>query len=184
MKSFENDIKEILLTKEDIQGLVKKLAREVEDYYRDSGKELVFIGILKGCIIFLSDLVREVDLPLSMDFMAVSSYGMGKRESTGVVKILKDLDHDIADKDVLIVEDIVDSGLTLSYLIDLMKRRGANSIKICSLLSKPSNRKKVVDIDFLGVEIPNEFIVGYGLDYSEKYRNLPYIATMKEEAYQ
>ncbi len=142
----------------------------------------MIIGILKGCVIFLSDLVREIELPLTMDFMVVSSYGSSTK-SSGVVRIIKDLEKDISGKDVLIVEDIVDTGLTLNYLVDYLKSRNANSVKICTLLEKAERRKVKVDLEYVGFHIPDEFVVGYGLDYSEVYRNLPFVCVLKPEVY-
>lgn len=177
---MQNDIKEILITEEEIRRRTKELGKEITEHYK--GKDLVVIGVLKGCVIFLSDLVREIDLPLTMDFMVVSSYGNATR-SSGVVRIIKDLEKDIQGKDVLIVEDIVDSGLTLSYLVEYLKSRNANSVKICSLLDKPERRKAQVTIDFSGFQIPDEFVIGYGLDYAEVYRNLPFVCILKPEVY-
>ncbi len=177
---MENDIKEILITEEQIKQKTKELGKKITEHYK--GKDLVVIGVLKGCVIFLSDLVREIDLPLTLDFMVVSSYGTSTK-SSGVVRIIKDLEKDIQNKDVLIVEDVVDSGLTLSYLVEYLKSRNANSVKICSILDKPEKRKAQVDIAFPGFQIPDEFVVGYGLDYSEIYRNLPFVCILKPEVY-
>lgn len=177
---MQNDIKEILITEEQIKQKTKELGRKITEYYK--GRDLVVIGILKGCVIFLSDLIREIDLPLTLDFMVVSSYGASTK-SSGVVRIIKDLEKDIQNKDVLIVEDIVDSGLTLSYLVEYLNSRNANSVKICTILDKPERRKAKVNIDFSGFQIPDEFVVGYGLDYSEIYRNLPFVCILKPEVY-
>lgn len=177
---MQNDIKEILITEEQIKTKIKELGAQITEYYK--GKDLVVIGVLKGCVIFLSDLIREIKLPLTMDFMVVSSYG-NSTKSSGVVRIIKDLEKDIQGKDVLIVEDIVDSGLTLSYLIEYLKSRNANSVKVCSLLDKPERRKAKVEIDFMGFHIPDEFVIGYGLDYAEVYRNLPFVGILKPEVY-
>lgn len=177
---MQNDIKEILITEEQIKAKTKELGKLITEQYR--GKDLVVIGVLKGCVIFLSDLVREIDLPLTLDFMVVSSYGTATK-SSGVVRIIKDLEKDIQGKDVLVVEDIVDSGLTLSYLVEYLKSRNANSVKICSLLDKPERRKAQVTIDFSGFQIPDEFVVGYGLDFAEIYRNLPFVCILKPEVY-
>ena len=140
------------------------------------------VGILKGCMLYLSDLVRAIELPLTMDFMVVSSYGSATK-SSGVVRIIKDLEREIEGKDILIVEDIVDTGLTLSYLIENLKTRNPNTVKVCSLLDKPDRRKAHVDIEYVGFQIPDEFVVGYGLDYSEVYRNLPFVCVLKPEVY-
>ncbi|MDF2520011.1 MAG: Hpt [Clostridia bacterium] len=177
---MQNDIKEILITEEQIKAKTKELGKLITEHYR--GKDLVVIGVLKGCVIFLSDLVREIDLPLTLDFMVVSSYGTATK-SSGVVRIIKDLEKDIQGKDVLVVEDIVDSGLTLSYLVEYLKSRNANSVKICSLLDKPERRKAQVTIDYSGFQIPDEFVVGYGLDFAEIYRNLPFVCILKPEVY-
>ena len=173
---FKSDIKEILIDEDTISKTVKKLGREITDDYKD--RELVVVGILKGAIIFLSDLIREIDTSLTLDFISASSYGMST-ESSGVVKFLKDLDTNIEGKHILIVEDIVDTGLTLDYLIDNLRARKPASIKTCTLLDKPSRREVEVPIDYKGLDIPDEFVVGYGLDYSEYYRNLPYVAVLK-----
>lgn len=178
---MEKDVKEVLFTKEVISRKVKEMGKQLEKDY--SGKEIILIGVLKGANIFLGDLVREINLPVYIDFMAVSSYGLST-ESSGVVRILKDLDLEIEDKHVLVVEDIIDTGLTLKYITENLKSRKVASLKICTLLDKPSRRKCNLDIDYIGFEIPDEFIVGYGIDYGEKYRNLPYIATLKNEIYQ
>lgn len=178
---MNKDIKEILFTKEEIFDKVKELGRQITEDYE--GKEIVVIGVLKGANIFLGDLIREIQLPVYLDFMAVSSYGLST-ETSGVVRILKDLDLEIEDKHVLIVEDIIDTGLTLKYITENLKSRGVASLKICTLLDKPSRRKCNLDITYIGFEIPDEFIVGYGIDYAERYRNLPYIATLKNEIYE
>ncbi|MCC5912536.1 MAG: hypoxanthine phosphoribosyltransferase [Clostridiaceae bacterium] len=178
---MENDIKEVMFTKEKIHGKVKQLGEAITKDY-NTGDEIVVIGVLKGANVFLSDLIREIAMPVYLDFMAVSSYGLST-ESSGTVRILKDLDLEIENKHVLIVEDIVDTGLTLKYLTDNLKSRNIASLKICTLLDKPFRRKCDLDIDYVGFEIPDEFIVGYGIDFAEKYRNLPYIATLKKEVY-
>lgn len=173
-------IKKILLTEEEIASRVKELGQEITKDYQ--GKDLLLVGIIKGAVMFMSDLSKSIELPLKMDFMAVSSYG-NSSISTGEVKIIKDLDYSVVGKDVLIVEDIIDTGLTLSYLTDNLKKRGANSVKIVTLLDKPDRRNVNVKIDYLGFSIPDEFVVGYGLDYAELYRNFPYVASLKEEVY-
>lgn len=177
---MEKDILKVLISEEEIRQRVKELGSEITEEYKN--KDLMIIGVLKGCMVFLSDLVREIKLPLIMDFMVVSSYGSSTK-SSGVVRIIKDLEQDIMDKDVLIVEDIVDSGLTLSYLIEILKSRNPRSVKVCSLLDKPERRKSNVSIDYTGYRIPDEFVVGYGLDYDEVYRNLPYVCVLKPEVY-
>lgn len=177
MDSF---IKEVLLSEEELQKRVKELGKEITTDYKE--KDLVVIGILKGAVIFMSELVKNIDLPITIDFMSVSSYGKSSI-STGEVRIIKDLDFSVEGKDLLIVEDIIDTGLTLNYLTELLKKRGANSVKICTLLDKPDRRTVGVNIDYLGFEVPDEFVVGYGLDYAEQYRNLPYVGALKEEVY-
>lgn len=178
---MEKDILKILISEEEIRQRVKELGTEITEDYKN--RDLMIIGVLKGCMVFLSDLVREIKLPLIMDFMVVSSYGSSTK-SSGVVRIIKDLEQDIMDKDVLIIEDIVDSGLTLSYLIEILKSRNPRSVKVCSLLDKPERRKSSVSIDYTGYRIPNEFVVGYGLDFDEVYRNLPYVCVLKPEIYE
>jgi hypoxanthine phosphoribosyltransferase len=177
----EKDILKILISEEEIRQRVKELGTEITEDYKN--RDLMIIGVLKGCMVFLSDLVREIKLPLIMDFMVVSSYGSSTK-SSGVVRIIKDLEQDIMDKDVLIIEDIVDSGLTLSYLIEILKSRNPRSVKVCSLLDKPERRKSSVSIDYTGYRIPDEFVVGYGLDFDEVYRNLPYVCVLKPEIYE
>ena len=175
------DMKSILISEEEIAKRVKELGKQLTEDYK--GKELLVVGILKGCMLFLSDLVRTIDLPLTLDFMVVSSYG-ATTKSSGVVRIVKDLEREIEGKDVLIVEDIVDTGLTLSYLVENFKARNPKSVKVCSLLDKPDRRKAQVDIQYIGFKIPDEFVVGYGLDYGENYRNLPFVCVLKPEVYE
>jgi len=174
------DIKSVMISEEEIAKRVKELGKQLTEDYK--GKELLVVGILKGCMLFLSDLVRTIELPLTMDFMVVSSYG-ATTKSSGVVRIIKDLEREIEGKDVLIVEDIVDTGLTLSYLVENFKARNPKSVKVCSLLDKPDRRKAQVDIQYIGFKIPDEFVVGYGLDYGENYRNLPFVCVLKPEVY-
>ena len=164
------------ITEEELKARIKELAAQISEDYK--GKEVLMVSILKGAVVFLTDLMREVDLDVSIDFMVVSSYG-NSTESSGAVKIVKDLSVDIAGKDVLIVEDILDSGNTLSKLIDILRARGANSLKIVSLLDKPSRHVQVVPIEYTGFTIPDKFVVGYGLDYQEKHRNLPYVGVVE-----
>ena len=175
------DIKSILISEEEIAKRVKELGKQLTEDYK--GKELLVVGILKGCMLFLSDLVRTIDLPLTLDFMVVSSYG-ATTKSSGVVRIVKDLEREIEGKDVLIVEDIVDTGLTLSYLVENFKARNPKSVKVCSLLDKPDRRKAQVEIQYIGFKIPDEFVVGYSLDYGENYRNLPFVCVLKPEVYE
>lgn len=178
---MNNPIKEILVSEEEIKKRVKELGAEITEAYK--GKDLLVVGILKGAVIFLSDLVKTIEFPVKIDFMAVSSYGKSS-VSTGEVRILKDLDDSVIGKDVLIVEDIIDTGLTLNYLKEILGKRGANSVKVCTLLDKVDRRTIGVDIDFLGFEIPDEFVVGYGLDYNELYRNYPFVGALKKEVYE
>lgn len=180
MAHIEEDIKEILVTEEQIAAKVKELANILSEEYRN--KNPLVIGILKGATPFMSDLIKRMDIYMEIDYMAVSSYGMSTR-STGVVKIIKDLDGDIEGRHLLIVEDIIDSGLTLSYLIDILKRRNPKSIKVVTLLDKPARRSVDLKPDFTGFTVPDEFVVGYGLDYAERYRNLPYIGVLKPKVY-
>lgn len=177
---MKSDIKKILITEEEVSDRIKQLGKQITEDYKE--KNLIVVGILKGAVVFMSELCKRIDLPIDIDFMSVSSYGKSSK-STGEVKIIKDLDDSVEGKDILIVEDIIDTGLTLSYLTDNLKKRGANSVKIITLLDKPGRRNIQVKVDYLGFEVPNEFIVGYGLDFSEMYRNLPYIAALKEEVY-
>ena len=174
------DVKEILFSEEVINAKIKELATRISDDYK--GKDLLVVGVLKGSVIFAAELIKRITIPCEIDFMAVSSYG-DSTESSGVVRILKDLDHSIEGKDVLIVEDIVDSGITLSYLTEYLKARKANSIEIVTLLNKPARRKKNIFVKYIGYDVPDEFIVGYGIDYAEKYRNLPFIGVLKPEVY-
>ncbi len=180
MSGISDDIKQVLYSEEYIKMTVESLAERINSDYK--GTEPLFVGILKGSFVFMADLIRKIDLKCSVDFMVVSSYGSGT-STTGSVMILKDLSETIEGKNVVIVEDILDSGLTLSYLISYLQVRKPNSIKICTLLDKPARRRAKVLPDYTGIVCPDEFIVGYGLDYSEKYRNLPYIGVLKPGAY-
>jgi hypoxanthine phosphoribosyltransferase len=177
---FEGDIDHVLISDEEIQAKIRELGDTITEDYR--GKDLLLVGVLKGAFVVMADLSRHIRLPLQFDFMAVSSYGAATKTS-GVVRILKDLDHDIKGRDVLLVEDIVDSGLTLAYLLKNLRARGPASLEVCALLHKADVQQVAVDIRYRGFEIPPEFVVGYGLDYSERYRNLPYVATLKPQAY-
>lgn len=180
MSSPTQDIQEILITEEQLKEKVKELGQIITKDYQ--GKDLVLLGVLKGAIMFMADLSRAIDLPLSIDFMAVSSYG-SSTQSSGIVKIIKDHDINIEGKDVLIVEDIIDSGLTLSYLRKTLLERKPRSLKICTILDKPERREADVKVDYCGFKIPDKFVVGYGLDFDEKYRNLPFIGVLKPELY-
>ena len=165
-------IVEVLISREKVEARIEKLAKEIEKDY--TGKNLVCVGLLKGSVMFMSDLIKAINLDLRIDFMKVSSYGSGT-DSTGVVKILKDVDVDLAGKDVLIVEDIIDTGLTIVNVKDFLAKKNPNSIRVCTLLDKPSRRKVEVKGEYVGFEIPDEFVVGYGLDLDEKYRNIPFV---------
>lgn len=177
---MNNAIKEIILTEEKIKKRVKELADDITKDFPDG--DLILIGVLKGSVIFISDLMRSMNVNVTMDFMAVSSYGMSSKTS-GIVRILKDLDFDIENKDVIIVEDIIDTGTTLKYLYEYLKSRNPRTLKICCLLDKPERRNVDIKADYIGFEIPDAFVVGYGLDYAEMFRNLPYIGILKEEVY-
>lgn len=179
---LEQDIREVLVTKEAIDEAIQRLGRQLTKDYQ--GKEVVVVGILRGAAVFMADIIRAMDVYLEIDFMDVSSYG-DAFESSGEVRIIKDLDTQIKGRHILVVEDIIDTGRTLRYLVDLFEYRGAASIKVCTLLDKPA-RRVVKDLipDYVGVQVPDEFLVGYGLDYKQKYRNLPYIGVLKPEIYQ
>ncbi|MFC0525635.1 hypoxanthine phosphoribosyltransferase [Pontibacillus salicampi] len=177
---MHNDIEKVLISEEEIQQKIQELAAQLTGEYHD--KFPLVIGVLKGALPFMSDLLKRVESHLEMDFMDVSSYH-GTTQSSGEVKIIKDLDTQVEGRDLLIIEDIIDSGLTLSYLVDLFKYRKARSIKIVTLLDKPAGRKGDVKADLAGFEVPDEFVVGYGLDYQERYRNLPYIGVLKPSIY-
>ena len=177
---MRDDLERILLTEEEIRERVRALGAEITRDY--AGKEPLFVGVLKGCFVFMSDLVRCVDLPGSVDFMVVSSYGAGTNTS-GAVEIIKDLSQDIQGRDVVIVEDILDTGVTLSYLTRYLKNRDPASIAIATLLDKPERRRADVHAKYIGFTVPDAFVVGYGLDYAEKYRNLPYVGVLKPEVY-
>lgn len=178
---MKNDIQEILYSEDVLTKKIKELAIEISKDYE--GKDLVVVGILKGSVIFAAELIKNISVKCEIDFMAVSSYG-NSTETSGVVRILKDLDHNIEGKDILIVEDIVDTGVTLNYLLKYLKARKANSIEIVSLLNKPKRRAVELEVKYIGFEVPDEFIVGYGIDYAEKYRNLPFIGILKREVYE
>ena len=178
---MHNDIQEVLLTEEMLKNKVAELGAQITRDYAD--KEIFAIGILRGAVVFMADLIRAIERPVQIDFMAVSSYGM-QADSSGIVRILKDLDSSITGKHVLIIEDIIDSGQTLSYLIKNLSERKPASIQLCTLMNKPERRKVDLPVKYVGFEIPNEFVVGYGLDYAEKYRNLPYLGILKRSVYE
>lgn len=177
---MENDILKVLITEEELREKITALGRQISEDYRD--KNLLMVSVLKGSVVFMADLMRAITIPCEIDFMSVSSYGSGVKTS-GVVKIVKDLDIDLHDSDLLIVEDILDSGMTLSYIKQMLKQRGTKSIRICTLLDKPERRQVDLTPDYAGFTVPDEFVVGYGLDYAEKYRNLPYVGVLKPEIY-
>lgn len=177
-----NDIEKVLLSEEDLKAIVERLGKEISNDYKD--KKLVLVSVLKGSVMFMADLMRAITIPCVIDFMSVSSYGAGTQTS-GVVKIIKDLDAEVVNgADLLIVEDILDSGVTLEYLMKILSVRNPNSIKICTLLDKPERRKANVFADYAGAQIPDAFVVGYGLDYDEKYRNLPFVGALKPAVYE
>ena len=180
MEDMRQDVQEILFSEEQLKAKVAQLGRQISRDYE--GKDLLLIGVLKGSVVFMADLMRQITVPAAIDFMAVSSYGSGVKTS-GVVRILKDLDRSIEGKDLLIVEDILDSGMTLSYLRELLRDRGCASVRIVSLLDKPERRKVDIHPDYAGFQIPDAFVVGYGLDYAEKYRNLPFVGVLKPSVY-
>lgn len=175
------DIAQVLITREQLQKTVAELGARISRDY--AGKNPIMVSVLKGAFVFMADLVREITVPCTVDFMAVSSYGKGSK-SSGQVQIIKDLDTNIEGRHVIVVEDILDSGNTLSYLLELLRARRPASVRLCTLLDKPARRKVKVDIDYRGLEVPDEFIVGYGLDYAEQYRNFPEIGVLKHEIYE
>ena len=180
MQYSKDEIERVLISNEEIQKRLDELAAQVNADY--AGKDLLMVCILKGAVTVFADMLRRIEIPCAIDFMAISSYGSSTK-SSGVVRILKDLDHGIEGKDVLIVEDILDTGVTLSKLVPMLKMRNPNSVKICTILDKPSRRKADIQPDYEGFQVPDEFVVGYGLDYDEKYRNLPYVGVLKPEIY-
>lgn len=181
MQSMHQDIDHILVSEEQLLAKVAELGARISADYE--GRDLLLVSILKGAVVFMADLMRAVTIPCGIDFMVVSSYGGANTSSTGLVKIIKDLDQDLSGKDVLIVEDILDTGITLSHLMPMLQMRRPRSLRLCTILSKPSRRKADIEPDYCGFEVPDEFVVGYGLDYDEKYRNLPYVGVLKPEVY-
>ena len=179
---MKDDMEKILFTEETIRTRVRELGQAITEDYKDQQEDIFCVGILKGASVFYTDLVRQIALPVRFDFMIASSYGSGT-ETSGSVKILKNLDYDIAGCHLIVVEDIIDSGTTMHYLKQYFASSKPASVRLCSFLSKPSRRKVDVQIDYCGFEVPDEFLVGYGLDYAEKYRNLPYIGVLKPEIY-
>ena len=178
---MRDDIQTVLVTEEQLRAKVAELGAQVSRDY--AGRDLLLVSILKGAVVFMADLMRAVTIPCSIDFMVVSSYGGTNTESTGLVKIVKDLDADLSGRDVLIVEDVLDTGVTLSNLVPMLRMRHPNSVKICAILDKPARRKTSITADYRGFEVPDAFVVGYGLDYDEKYRNLPFVGVLKPEVY-
>ena len=179
--SMNDDIRAVRVSEQQLKDTVAQLGAQISQDY--AGKDLVLVSILKGAVVFMADLMRAVTIPCSIDFMVVSSYGAGTT-TTGLVKIIKDLDSDLSGKDVLIVEDILDTGVTLSNLVPMLKMRDPNSVRICAILDKPSRRRADIQADYIGFQVPDEFVVGYGLDYDEKYRNLPYVGVLKPSVYE
>ena len=179
--SMNDDIRAVLVSEQQLKDKVAQLGAQISQDY--AGKDLVLVSILKGAVVFMADLMRAVTIPCSIDFMVVSSYGAGTT-TTGLVKIIKDLDSDLSGKDVLIVEDILDTGVTLSNLVPMLKMRDPNSVRICAIMDKPSRRRADIQADYIGFQVPDEFVVGYGLDYDEKYRNLPYVGVLKPSVYE
>lgn len=175
------DLQEVLIDEQALQQRVKELGEEITRDY--AGKEILMVGVLRGAVMFMADLCRAIKLPVGIDFMAISSYGQSTT-SSGIVKVIKDLDEELKGKHVLVVEDIIDSGLTLKYLLENLKSRQPASLKVCALLNKPERRKVDVHFDYIGFSVPDAFLVGYGLDYAEKYRNLPCIGILKPEIYE
>jgi hypoxanthine phosphoribosyltransferase len=174
------EIEEVLITEQDIQDKIAGMAKLIDEDYR--GREILLVGVLKGAVMVMADLARALETPVSMEFMAVSSYGSAT-SSSGVVRILKDLDREITDQHVLVVEDVIDSGLTLNWLIRNMRSRGPASVEVCALLRKPEAAKVELPVRYVGFDIPSEFVVGYGLDYAERYRELPFVGLLKPEVY-
>lgn len=179
---MRDDILEVLVPVDEIQKRTAELGQQIARDYE--GKNPLMICILRGAVVFLSDLIRAVPTHVTVDFMGVSSYGGTNMDSTGVIKITRDVDANVAHRDVIIVEDIVDTGLTMRALVDLLNTRGPNSVEICTFLSKPQRRKVDVEIKYCGFEVPNKFVIGYGLDYDENYRNLPFVGVLKPEVYE
>lgn len=175
------DIESILIDEDKLAKRIKEIGQEISEDF--AGEEIMLVGILKGASVFMSDLIRQISLPVYIDYMVVSSYG-NSAETSGVVRIIKDLEDNIDGKNIIIVEDIIDTGLTLSYLKQNLLSRNPKTLKICTLLDKPARREKEINIDYRGFEVPDEFIIGYGIDYAEKYRNLPFVGLLKREVYE
>jgi hypoxanthine phosphoribosyltransferase len=180
LNNLRNDIESVLFSEEKLAEIVQRIGKQISEDYKD--KNLLMVSVLKGSVVFMADLMRAISIPCSIDFMCVSSYGSGTKTS-GVVKIIKDLDINLKGYDLLVVEDILDSGLTLSYILELLQSRSPKSVKLCTLFDKPERRTADIKADYVGTVVPDEFIVGYGLDYDEKYRNLPFVGILKPEVY-
>ena len=179
---MHDDIERVLFTQEELREKVAAMGKKISEDYQNASEDVFCVGILKGAVVFYTDLVRSISLPVQFDFMIASSYG-NQTSTSGSVKLLKDLDYDVEGKHLIIIEDIIDSGTTMQYLMRILRERRPKSIKLCALLSKPSRRTADVHIDYLGAEVPDEFLVGYGLDYAGTYRNLPYIGILKPAVY-
>ena len=179
---MHDDIERILFTQEELREKVAAMGKQISEDYQNASEDVFCVGILKGAVVFYTDLVRSISLPVQFDFMIASSYG-NETSTSGSVKLLKDLDYDVEGKHLILIEDIIDSGTTMQYLMRILRERRPKSIKLCALLSKPSRRTADVHIDYLGAEVPDEFLVGYGLDYAGTYRNLPYIGILKPAVY-
>ncbi len=179
---MHDDIERVLFTQEELQEKVAAMGKKISEDYQNASEDVFCVGILKGAVVFYTDLVRSISLPVQFDFMIASSYG-NETSTSGSVKLLKDLDYDVEGKHLILIEDIIDSGTTMQYLMRILRERRPKSIKLCALLSKPSRRTADVHIDYLGAEVPDEFLVGYGLDYAGAYRNLPYIGILKPAVY-
>ncbi len=177
---MRNDIESVLFSEEKLAEIVQRIGRQISEDYK--GKNLLMVSVLKGSVVFMADLMRAITIPCSIDFMCVSSYGSGTKTS-GVVKIIKDLDINLKGYDLLVVEDILDSGLTLSYILEILQSRSPKSVTLCTLFDKPDRRTADIKPDYVGTVVPDEFIVGYGLDYDENYRNLPFVGILKPEVY-
>ena len=181
MYDMNRDIDHILVSEQQLRDKVAELGAAISRDY--AGRDLLLVSLLKGAVVVMADLMRAVTIPCGIDLMVVSSYGGANTTTTGLVKIIKDLDQDLTGKDVLIVEDILDTGVTLSHLVPMLQMRNPNSVRICAILSKPSRRQADIEPDYKGFDVPDEFVVGYGLDYDEKYRNLPYVGVLKPQVY-
>jgi len=179
-----NDVKEVLLSEEEIDAITTRIAKQVDEDYKDRSKKLLLLGILKGSVVFMSDLMKKIERPVEIDFMKVSSYGKSTKTS-GKINIILDLHRsDLSQLDILVIEDIIDSGKTLSYLVEYLKLNGARSVRTCTLLDKPSRRQVDFTPDYVGAQIPDKFVIGYGLDYAESYRTLPFVGVLKPEVYE